>query len=77
MAVLKNTLRESRAEYHVKQQELADVVGVTRETIGRLERGELQNPNFRLVYYVAKYFGKPVDDLFKYLEDDEEEGTNP
>ena len=72
MMVLKNTIKECRSELHINQQQLAENVGTTRETIGRLETGKYQNPTYRLVYEVATFFGKPVEDIFRY-EDDEPE----
>ena len=48
---------------------MADDLGVTRETLGKLERGQLQNPYYRLVYGVAAYFGKSVDDVFVFEDE--------
>ena len=50
MVILKNNLRECRKEAHIKQTELAAELGIARETIGKLERGDNQNPCYRLVY---------------------------
>ena len=68
MVVLKNNLRESRREAHINQKELAAQLGIARETIGKLERGENQNPCYRLVYDLASYFGKSVEEIFQYEE---------
>ena len=68
MVILKNNLRECRKEAHIKQTELAAEIGIARETIGKLERGDNQNPCYRLVYEVASYFGKPVEAIFQYEE---------
>ena len=51
---------------HINQKELAAQIGIARETIGKLERGDNQNPCYRLVYEVASYFGKPVEEIFQY-----------
>ena len=66
MTILRNRLRECRLEAHIKQAELAAKLGTARETIGKLERGETQNPCYRLVYKVASFFGKPVEEIFQY-----------
>lgn len=66
MVILKNNLRECRKEAHIKQTELASELGIARETIGKLERGDNQNPCYRLVYEVASYFGKQVEEIFQY-----------
>ena len=68
MTILRNRLRECRLEANIKQTELAARLGVARETIGKLERGETQNPCYRLVYEVASHFGKPVEEIFQYEE---------
>ena len=66
MVILKNNLRECREAAHINQKELAAQIGIARETIGKLERGDNQNPCYRLVYEVASYFGKPVEEIFQY-----------
>lgn len=68
MVTLKNNLRECRQAVHMNQKELATRIGIARETIGKLERGENQNPCYRLVYEVASFFGKPVEEIFQYEE---------
>jgi putative transcriptional regulator len=50
------------------QQELADLVGVRRETIVFLERGRYV-PSLKLAYQIAKVFGVAVEDVFSF--DDE------
>ncbi len=52
------------------QEDLSKIVGVSRETIGRLERGEY-NPSYRLVYQIAHVFGKNVEEVFYYQETDD------
>lgn len=72
MITLKNNLRECRRAAHLNQKELAAQIGIARETLGKLERGENQNPCYRLVYEVASYFGKPVEEIFQYEESEEQ-----
>lgn len=69
MAELKTRLREYRAAREMKQGDLADLVGVRRETIIRLEKGQY-NPSLKLSMDIAKVFGTTVEELFSY-EDDE------
>lgn len=69
MAELKTLLREYRAAREMKQGDLADLVGVRRETIIRLEKGQY-NPSLKLAMDIAKVFGTTVEELFSY-EDDE------
>ena len=69
MLVLKNTVRECRSIKHINQQQLADATGTTRETINRLERGTYQSPNYRLLYDIALFFEKPIEEIFFYVEE--------
>lgn len=63
--MLKTKLKEYRAKYNMNQAELAELVGVRRETIGHLERGEY-NPSLKLASDIAKVFKVTIDELFKY-----------
>ncbi|MBP5379332.1 MAG: helix-turn-helix transcriptional regulator [Ruminococcus sp.] len=63
MPELKTKLKEYRAKHDMKQGELADLVGVRRETIIRLEKG-LYNPSLKLAMDIAKIFGVTVEELF-------------
>ena len=69
MMVLKNRIKECRIEEKIKQVQLAEMIGVSRETVGRLETGKYQNPTLRLAHDVAACLGKSIDDVF-YYEDD-------
>ena len=57
-----------RATRRMTQQELADLVGVSRQTIMQLERNRY-NPSMLLAYSIAKVFGVAIEDLFVFLED--------
>ena len=63
MPTLKTKIRELRAEKNMTQEELADFVGVRRETIVRLEKG-LYNPSLKLAIDIAKTFNMPVENIF-------------
>lgn len=62
-AQMKTKLKEYRAKADMKQGDLADLVGVRRETIIRLEKG-LYNPSLKLAMDIAKVFGVTVEDIF-------------
>lgn len=61
--VIKNRIREYRARHDMKQEELAKLVGVRRETIGNLEKGRY-NPSLVLAWNIASVFGVSIEDIF-------------
>ena len=63
-----NRIRELRAKQDLSQLELAQRVGVRRETIVFLEKGKY-NPSLRLAHDIAILFGLPIEEVF--LFDDE------
>jgi putative transcriptional regulator len=65
---LKNRLKVARAEKDLSQAELADLVGVTRQTISSIETGQYC-PSALLAFQLAKKLDKPIEALF-YLEGD-------
>ena len=65
---LSNSLRVARAERRLSQEELADLAGVTRQTISSIEN-EQYCPSALLAFVLAKRLGKPVTELF-YIEGD-------
>ena len=67
---LKTKIHELRKEHNMKQEELATLVGVRRETIGHLEN-ERYNPSLKLSMDIAKVFGKTVEEVFQFIEEDE------
>ena len=68
MAELVTKLKEYRARTGMKQGDLAELVGVRRETIIRLEKG-LYNPSRKLAMDIAKVFGTTVEELFSFEEE--------
>lgn len=66
---MKTSLKFKRMERGLKQFDLADLVNVRRETIGRLEQGQYC-PSLRLAMDLAKALDTTVEDLFSF--DDEE-----
>jgi len=63
---LKNRLKVARAEKNISQEELAGLVGVTRQTISSIETGQYC-PSALLAFMLAKKLEKPIDQLF-FLE---------
>lgn len=63
--MLKTQLKEYRARHDLKQEDLAQLVGVRRETIGNLEKGRY-NPSLKLAMDIAQVFGVTVEELFRF-----------
>lgn len=61
--MIKNRIREYRARFNMKQEELAEKVGVRRETIGNLEKGRY-NPSLALAWHIARVFGVTIEEIF-------------
>ena len=58
-----NRVRLARVEKNLTQEQLADLVGVTRQTIGLIESGNY-NPTLKLCLTIARATGKRLDELF-------------
>ena len=65
---LKNRLEALRKARGIKQEELAEALEVSRQTIGSLENGRY-NPSILLAFKLALYFGTTIEDIFIYEED--------
>lgn len=65
MPILKTRMHEFRKEMNLQQAELAEMVGVRRETIGKLENGKY-NPSLKLAMDIAKVFGRTVEEVFTF-----------
>ena len=63
-----NNLRLARAEKQLNQQALADLVGVTRQTIGLIEAGKY-NPTLKLCLLLMQALDKSLDELFWIKKD--------
>ena len=68
---LYNHLKEYRARLGVNQQEMGRLVGVSRQTISQIERGDY-SPSVTLALKLAKVFQVTVETLFQYKEDNDE-----
>ncbi|NPA76562.1 MAG: helix-turn-helix transcriptional regulator [Candidatus Diapherotrites archaeon] len=61
---MKNRLRELRQELGITQEELAEALGVTRQTIIAIEKGKY-DPSLRLAFKIAQFFGKRIEEIFE------------
>lgn len=68
MPELITKMKEYRAKTSMKQGELAELVGVRRETIIRLEKGQY-NPSLKLAMDIAKVFGVTMEEIFEFTEE--------
>lgn len=66
---LKNRLRVLRAEKEISQKELADEIGVSRQTINSIEKGKF-NPSVVTALKMAEYFGVDVEAVFQIVEEE-------
>lgn len=66
---LLNHLKEYRAKIGVNQQQMGELVGVSRQTISQIERGDY-SPSVSLALKIAKVFNVPVENIFVYEEDE-------
>jgi putative transcriptional regulator len=69
---MKNRLAEFRKKHGIKQEELADRLEVSRQTIGSLENGRY-NPSIILAFKIARLFNVSIEDIFIYEESGEDE----
>ncbi|HQN42759.1 MAG TPA: helix-turn-helix transcriptional regulator [Anaerolineaceae bacterium] len=69
---MKNRLEEFRLQNSWTQQELADRVAVSRQTIISLENGRY-NPSILLAFRLARLFNTPIENLFLYTEEEDHE----
>ncbi|MDE6638911.1 MAG: helix-turn-helix transcriptional regulator [Acetatifactor sp.] len=67
---MQNRIQEMRKAMRVTQNELADAVNVSRQTIISLENGRY-NASLVLAHKIAKYFGVAIEELFVFDEEEE------
>lgn len=68
---MKNRLEELRKQRGIRQEELAEILEVSRQTVGSLENGRY-NPSIILAIKIARFFGKSVEEIFIYEEHENE-----
>ena len=60
---MKNRLEELRRERNMRQEDLAQALGVSRQTVISLEKGKY-NPSLALAFKLARYFALPIEAIF-------------
>ncbi|MCK9297432.1 helix-turn-helix transcriptional regulator [Methanoculleus sp. YWC-01] len=66
---MRTRIRELRAKAGITQEELAQQVGVRRETIVFLEKGKY-NPSLKLAYKVSRALGSTIEEVFIFEDED-------
>ena len=70
---LVNHLKEQRARLGINQAQMGKLAGVSRQTISLIERGDY-SPSVTLALKLAQICQVQVEDIFSYLDDEDEEG---
>lgn len=65
---MKNRIEEIRSEKGIRQEELAKLMGVSRQTISSLENGRY-NPSIMLAHKIARYFGLAIEEVFIFEDE--------
>lgn len=65
---MKNRLEEIRKRHGIRQEELANELEVSRQTISSLENGRY-NPSIVLAFKIARYFDLSIEEIFSYGEE--------
>ncbi len=65
---MKNRIEEIRTTRGIRQEELAKIMGVSRQTISSLENGRY-DPSIRLAYRIARYFKMTIEEVFLFEEE--------
>lgn len=65
---MNNRLEEIRKQKGITQEELADILEVSRQTIGSLENGRY-NPSILLAFKLAHFFELSIEEIFIYKEE--------
>ena len=60
---MKNRLEELRRQRGIRQEDLAQALGVSRQTVISLEKGKY-NPSLALAFRLARYFALPIEEIF-------------
>jgi DNA-binding XRE family transcriptional regulator len=66
--ILRTRIKELRARYNLTQDELAEMIGVSRQTMLYLEKGKY-NPSLLLAYKVAKALKSSINEVFIIVDD--------
>jgi len=66
--MMKNRLEEIRKTNNMLQEELADTLGVSRQTISSLENGRY-NPSIKLAFKISRLFGMSIEEIFIFEDE--------
>jgi len=66
---METKIKELREENNLTQEELANKVDVTRQTILFMEKGKY-NPSLRLAWKIAKVFDEPIEEIFSFADEE-------
>lgn len=64
---MKNRLKVLRAENNMTQEDLAEIIGVSRQTINAIEK-EKFDPSLPTAFRISKLFQQPIEDIFFFEE---------
>ncbi|MFA0814686.1 MAG: helix-turn-helix transcriptional regulator [Anaerofustis sp.] len=65
---MNNQLESLRRQRHLTQEEFADILEVSRQTVGSIENGRY-NPSILLAFKIARFFELPIEEIFLYEEE--------
>lgn len=68
---MKNKIRELRKKRNMTQEQLSQLVGVSRQSIIAIETGKY-NPSLELAYNIAKQFNRSIEEVFIFSEESEQ-----
>ena len=72
---MKNHLEELRRARGVRQEDVAQALGVSRQTVISLEKGKY-NPSLALAFRLSRFFGLPIEEIFDDSDEQAEEPGN-
>ncbi|MDO5601316.1 MAG: helix-turn-helix transcriptional regulator [Oscillospiraceae bacterium] len=67
---MKTNIPALRQQRRISQQQLADAVGVTRQTITSIETGKY-TASLPLAYHIARYFSLPIEEVFIFSDQED------
>ncbi|MFO7942620.1 MAG: helix-turn-helix transcriptional regulator [Bacillota bacterium] len=68
---IRSRMKELRARHNLTQKELADIVGIRRETIGHIENNKF-NPSVILAYKISRALNSTIEEVFEFEKGVEE-----
>ena len=72
---MKNRLEELRKACGIRQEDVAQALGVSRQTVISLEKGKY-NPSLALAFRLSRFFGLPIEEIFDDSDEQAEEQGN-